>query len=74
MKEKDVKGVIKRQKRYATLAHNEGKYAQKMEKKEKGKHLKEMAKDSAREAKIAFMFEKKRKGFVKQEEKKLKGK
>lgn len=72
MKQKDIKGVIKRQKRYATLAHKEGVYAKKIEKRERSKGLKEMAKDSAREAKIAFGFERERKGIARSEEKKLK--
>jgi hypothetical protein len=70
-KEKDIKGVISREKRYSTLAKNEGKYAQKKLKEEKRKGLKEMAKDSAHEAKVAFSFAKKRKAIVKKEERKL---
>ncbi len=72
--DKDVKGVVAREKRYATLAHKEGEYAKKQEKKEKSKGLKEMAKDSKHEAKVAFMFEKKRKAIVEKEKKLLKGK
>ena len=72
MKEKDVKGVIKRQKRYATLAEQEGKYAEKIAKKESSKHLPEMAKDSKQEAKVAFSFANKRRKIVQKEKKKLK--
>ena len=71
---KDIKGVVKRQKRYATLAKKEGKYALKQEKKEKKQHLPEMAKDSEREAKIAFNFSALRKDIAKKEEAKLRRK
>lgn len=69
---KDIKGVISRQKRYSTLAKNEGKYALKMAKKEKKKHEPEMAKDSEREAKIAFGFSAYRKHIAENEARKLK--
>lgn len=71
MKNKDVKGVVSRQKRYATLAKKEGKYALKQEKKEKAKREPEMAKDSAREAEIAFKFSAYRKKIAEAESKKL---
>ncbi len=71
MKTKDVKGVVSRQKRYSTLAKKEGQYALKQEKKEKTKHEPEMAKDSAREAEIAFKFAAYRKGIAQKEAKKL---
>jgi len=61
----DINGVISREKRYATLAKNEGKYAVKKEAEEKKKHMPEMARDSAHEAKVAFQFAKKRKKIVK---------
>lgn len=67
----DIKGVVKRQKRYATLARREGEYALKKEKEEKKEKAPEMAKDSAREAKIAFQFARKRKNIADQEQKKL---
>jgi hypothetical protein len=67
----DIKGVIKRQKMYSTLARREGQYALKKEKEEKRKHAPEMAKDSAREAKIAFSFARKRKKIAKLEQRKL---
>jgi len=73
-KERDVKGVISREKRYSTLAKKEGQYAKKAEASERKRHLPEMAKDSAHEAKVAFEFAKKRKAIVHKEEKKLKGK
>jgi hypothetical protein len=72
--DKVVKGVVSRQKRYATLAKKEGEYALKKEAEEKKEHKPEMARDSAREAKIAFGFSKKRKKFAQQEKKKLKEK
>jgi len=68
----DIKGVVKRQKRYATLARREGQYALKKEKEEKKEGAEEMAHDSAREAKIAFQFSKKRKAIARKEESKLK--
>jgi hypothetical protein len=68
----DIKGVVKRQKRYSTLARREGEYALKKEKQEHKEHAPEMAKDSAREAKIAFSFAKKRKKIAGLEQKKLK--
>lgn len=71
-KEKDVKGVVSRQKRYSTLAKKEGQYALKKEKEEKKHHLPEMAKDSAQEAKVAFTFAKIRKEKARKEMKKLK--
>ena len=67
----DVKGVVKRQKRYATLAKKEGEYAKRQEKREKKEHLPEMAKDSEREAKIAFGFSAYRKKIAENEAKKL---
>lgn len=70
-KKADIKGVISRQKRYSTLARKEGDYAKKVEAKEKRRGLKEMAKDSAHEAKVAYQFAKKRKSIVKNEERKL---
>jgi len=71
-REKDIEGVVKRQKRYATLAKKEGKYALKKEREEVKEGAKEMAHDSAREAKVAFQFAKKRKAIAKKEENKLK--
>lgn len=71
-READIKGVVKRQKMYSTLARREGEYALKKEHEEKKKHAPEMAEDSAREAKIAFTFAKKRKKIATLEEKKLK--
>lgn len=68
----DIRGVVKRQKMYSTLARKEGKYALKKEKEEKSEKAPEMAADSAREAKIAFEFAKKRKKIAGLEEKKLK--
>jgi len=68
---RDIKGVISREKRYATLAKKEGRYAKKKEKEEKHRGLKEMAKDSAHEAKWGFEFAKKRKAIVKKELRKL---
>ena len=73
-KEKDIKGVVSREKRYSTLAKQEGQYAKKQETKEKAKGLTEMAKDSKHEAKVAFQFAKKRKAIVDKEKKLLKGK
>jgi len=67
----DIKGVVKRQKRYATLAKEEGEYAEKKEKQEAKKGMPEMARDSAREAEIAFDFSSKRRKIAKDEEKKL---
>lgn len=71
-READIKGVVKRQKMYSTLARKEGKYAMKKEHEEKKEGAPEMAHDSAREAKIAFEFAKKRKKIAGLEEKKLK--
>lgn len=68
----DIKGVISREKRYSTLAKKEGQYAKKVEKQEHSRHKPEMAKDSKREASVAFSFAKKRKGLVKRSEAKLK--
>ena len=70
-KERDVKGVISREKRYSTLAKKEGDYAKKVEHSESKRGLKEMAKDSRHEAKVAYSFAKKRKAIVSKEEKKL---
>ena len=70
-KEKDIKGVVSRQKRYSTLAKKEGNYALKMAKKETPKHETEMARDSEREAKIAFGFSAYRKHIAEAEERKL---
>ena len=67
----DIKGVMKRQRMYSTLARREGQYALKKEKEEEGEGAPEMAKDSKREAKIAFVFAKKRKEIANNEEKKL---
>ena len=74
MKKQDVQGVVTRQKRYATLAKKEGQYAEKQASKEKKSHKPEMAKDSEREAKIAFGFAAYRKRIAEDEAKKLKGK
>ena len=71
MKKQDVQGVVTRQKRYATLAKKEGQYAEKQASKEKKSHKPEMAKDSKREAKIAFAFSRYRNKLAKQESKKL---
>jgi hypothetical protein len=70
---RDVKGVISREKRYATLAAKEGAYAKKTASREQKKGLKEMAADSRHEEKVAKEFAKKRKGIVSKEKKKLKG-
>ena len=70
-KPSDIKGVVSRQRRYATLAKKEGQYALKQEKKEEKEHKPEMALDSANEAKIAFKFAKKRRKIAAKEEKKL---
>lgn len=69
---KDIKGVISREKRYSTLAKKEGRYAKKIEKKEKKNGMIEQAKDSKHEAKIAFEFAKKRKQIVSKEKQKFK--
>lgn len=74
MNKKDIEGVVKRQRQYATLAKKEGKYALQQEKKEKASHKPEMAKDSAREAEIAFKFSSYRKKIAESEAKKLRGK
>ena len=71
-KKSDIKGVVSRQKRYSTLAKKEGRYALKKEKQEKKAHEPEMAKDSAREARIAFNFAAMRKHIARAESKKLK--
>lgn len=71
---RDIKGVIKREKYYSTLAKKEGKYALKKMRSEKKAGKKEMAKDSRHEAKVAFQFAKKRKNIVAKEAKKLRGK
>ena len=68
----DIKGVVNKEKRYSTLARQEGITALKAEAKEKKEHAPEMASDSAREAKVAFEFAKKRKKIAGLEEKKLK--
>lgn len=68
----DIKGVISREKRYSTLAKKEGIYAKKIAKKEQSKGMKEEANDSKHEAKVAFMFAKKRRDIVSKEKKKLK--
>ena len=73
-KASDVKGVIRRQRRYATLAEGEGRYALKKKTIEKKKREPEMAKDSDREARIAFAFSKARRRVADEETKKLKGK
>ena len=69
--DKDIKGVVSRQKRYSTLARKEGKYALKMAKKEKSRHEPEMARDSEREARIAFGFSAYRKHIAEEEARKL---
>ena len=53
------------------MAKKEGNYALKMAKKEKAKHETEMARDSEREAKIAFGFSAYRKHIAEAEERKL---
>ena len=73
-KRKDIKGVISRQKRYSTLAKEEGQYAKRKETQERKKGLREMAADSSREAKVAFSFAKKRREIVRKEERKLRKK
>lgn len=70
--EKDIIGVVSRQKRYATLAKKEGQYAEKQVVKEKKSHKPEMAKDSEREARIAFTFSAYRSKIAEKEAKKLK--
>lgn len=74
MRDKDIKGVVKRQHMYSTLAEQEGRYAEKQASKEEKSHKPEMAKDSEREAKIAFGFAAYRKRIAEDEAKKLKGK
>jgi hypothetical protein len=69
--EKDIKGVVTRQNRYATLAKKEGDYASKQAAKETKKKEPEMAKDSRREAKIAYAFSDYRKGLADDEKRKL---
>ena len=69
--EEDIKGVVSREGRYATLAKKEGDYAMKQIPKEKAKGMKEMAKDSKHEAKVAYMFAKKRKSIAAKESRKL---
>ena len=71
--QRDIKGVIAREKRYSTLAKQEGQYAKKAATREGKRGLTEMAKDSRHEAKIAFEFAKKRRAIVSKEEKKLRG-
>ncbi|MGD0510554.1 MAG: hypothetical protein ABSA33_01820 [Candidatus Micrarchaeaceae archaeon] len=68
----DIKGVVKKQKMYSTLARREGKDALKAEAKEKREGAPEMAADSAREAKVSFKFAKARKKIATLEQKKLK--
>lgn len=68
---KDIKGVVKRQHLYSTLAKKESKYAEKKEKEEKRKGLKEMAKDSERERKLGLKFSKVRSKWADQEARKL---
>ena len=53
-RERDLNGVISRQKRYSTLAKQEGDYAKKSQRRSSKRGLKEMAKDSANEAKICY--------------------
>jgi hypothetical protein len=67
----DIKGVIKRERYYSTLAKKEGKYAEKKMKQEKKAGKPEMAKDSRHEAKLAFEFARKRKAIASKEGKKL---
>ena len=71
VQKKDIEGVVKRQKRYSTLAKKEGVYAIKKAKEEKAKHEPEMQKDSEREARIAFGFSAYRKHIAENEAKKL---
>jgi hypothetical protein len=71
--QRDIKGVISCEKRYSTLAKQEGQYAKKAATSEKKRGLTEMAKDSKHEAKVAFEFAKKRRTIVSKEQKKLKG-
>lgn len=71
-RERDLKGVISRQKRYSTLAKQEGDYAKKSQRRSSKRGLKEMAKDSANEAKICYGFAALRKNIAKKAEKKLK--
>lgn len=70
-KERDIKGVVKRERYYSTLAKKEGKYALKQVKKEARAGKTEMAKDSRHEAKVAFEFAAKRKKIASKEAKKL---
>jgi len=70
-KEKDIKGVIRRQRYYSTLAEKEGKDAVKRMQKEKKANKPEMAKDSKQEAKICFAFSKLRKKIANKQIKKL---
>lgn len=67
----DIRGVVKKQRMYSSLARREGQYALKKEKEEEKEGAPEMANDSAREAKIAFVFARKRKEIASNEEKKL---
>jgi hypothetical protein len=71
-KERDIKGVISKEKRFSTLAKKEGKTALKAKARESKAGMKEQAKDSAHEAKVAFMFARKRKEIANKEAKKLK--
>jgi hypothetical protein len=73
-KKRDLKGVISREKRYSTLAEKEGDYAKKISQKEKVQGLREMEKDSNREAHIAYAFAKKRREIANREKDLLKGK
>jgi len=68
----DIIKTVARQKRYSTLAKKEGDYAKQKEKEERKHGMTEEAKDSSREARIAYMFAKKRKKWAEQEQKKLK--
>jgi len=71
IRKKDIKGVVSRQKRYATLAKKEGKYALEKAKEEKKKKMPEMTKDSKEEASVAFAFSKMRRKKADKESKKL---
>ena len=70
-KARDIKGVISKEKRFSTLAKIEAKTAHKAFQREKKAGLKEMAKDSKHEEKVAYSFAKKRKAIVNKESKKL---
>ena len=73
-KTKDIKKVVKREKLFSTLAKKEGQSAAKRAKVEKSKGLKDSAKDSRWESKVAMKFAKIRKEKAQAEEKKLKKK